>query len=48
MQKKSVSRNMILTLRNCVRKRVLSCVNGAFAERWYKSAVDNGLEADRL
>src|SRR3990170_8745997 len=35
-------------LRNTVRRRVLVCVGGAFAERWYDIAVANGLKADRL
>jgi aspartate aminotransferase-like enzyme len=35
-------------LRNTVRHRVLVCVGGAFAERWYEMAQANGLSADRL
>jgi predicted phosphoserine aminotransferase len=35
-------------LRNSVRRRVLVCVGGAFAERWYEVAQANGLSADRL
>ncbi len=35
-------------IRNLVQKDVLSCVNGAFSERWYKVAVSNGKQADRL
>jgi predicted phosphoserine aminotransferase len=35
-------------IRNFVKTRVLSCVNGAFAERWYEVAVYNGKEADEL
>ena len=35
-------------IRNFVQKSVLSCVNGAFSERWYKVAVSNGKETDRL
>lgn len=35
-------------IRNFVNKSVLSCVNGAFAERWYEVAKTNGKEADRL
>jgi len=35
-------------IRNFVNKRVLSVVNGAFAERWYEVAVYNGKEADEL
>ena len=33
-------------IRNFVDKRVLSCVNGAFAERWYDVAVSNGKDAE--
>ena len=35
-------------IRNLVQKDVLSCVNGAFSERWYQVAVTNGKQADRL
>ncbi|MBI5300732.1 MAG: alanine--glyoxylate aminotransferase family protein [Chloroflexi bacterium] len=35
-------------LRNCVARRVLCCVNGAFAERWYEVALANGKNATRL
>lgn len=35
-------------IRNFVQKDVLSCVNGAFAERWYEAAVSNGKQADKL
>jgi len=35
-------------IRNFVQQDVLSCVNGAFSERWYKVAVSNGKKADRL
>jgi predicted phosphoserine aminotransferase len=35
-------------IRNLVDKKVLSCVNGAFAERWYDVAVSNGKDAERL
>ena len=35
-------------VRNLVQKDVLSCVNGAFSERWYQVAVTNGKQADRL
>ncbi|MDY6847340.1 MAG: alanine--glyoxylate aminotransferase family protein [Chloroflexota bacterium] len=35
-------------IRNLVQKNVLSCVNGAFSERWYQVAVTNGKQADRL
>ncbi len=29
-------------IRNFVQKSILSCVNGAFSERWYKVAISNG------
>lgn len=35
-------------VRNLAQKDVLSCVNGAFSERWYQVAVTNGKQADRL
>lgn len=35
-------------IRNFVDKRVLSVVNGAFADRWYDVAVSNGKEAEKL
>lgn len=35
-------------IRNFVQRDVLSCVNGAFADRWYDVAVYNGKEADKL
>ena len=35
-------------IRNLVEKDVLSCVNGAFSQRWYDVAVSNGKNADRL
>ena len=35
-------------IRNLVQQDVLSCVNGAFSERWYQVAVTNGKKADRL
>ncbi len=33
-------------IRNCVARRVLSCVCGAFSERWHEIAIANGKEAD--
>ena len=36
------------SIRNLVQKDVLSCVNGAFSERWYQVATTNGKQADRL
>jgi len=35
-------------VRNLAQKDILSCINGAFSERWYQVAVDNGKQADRL
>ncbi len=35
-------------IRNFVQEQVLSCVNGAFADRWYKCALANGKQADKL
>jgi aspartate aminotransferase-like enzyme len=35
-------------IRNFVDRKVLSCVNGAFADRWYEVAVSNGKEAEKL
>ncbi|MEW6403845.1 MAG: aminotransferase class V-fold PLP-dependent enzyme, partial [Chloroflexota bacterium] len=35
-------------IRNFVGKKVLSCVNGAFADRWYEVAVYNGKDAEEL
>lgn len=35
-------------IRNFVGESVLSCVNGAFAKRWYDVAVANGKQADKL
>ena len=35
-------------MRNGARKRVLSLVNGAFSERFYKISVACGLETDKL
>lgn len=35
-------------IRNLVSKRVLSVVNGAFADRWHEVAVSNGKEAEKL
>ena len=35
-------------VRNLVNKKVLSCVNGAFADRWYEVALSNGKEAEKL
>ena len=35
-------------IRNFVEESVLSCVNGAFAQRWNDVAVANGKQADKL
>jgi aspartate aminotransferase-like enzyme len=35
-------------VRNFAQESVLSCVNGAFADRWYKVAIANGKQADRI
>ena len=35
-------------IRNFVNSKVLSCVNGAFADRWYDVAVSNGKNAEKL
>ena len=35
-------------IRNLVNSKVLSCVNGAFADRWYDVAVSNGKKAEKL
>ena len=32
-------------IRNCVRERVLCCMQGAFSDRWHKVAESNGKEA---
>ncbi len=36
------------SIRNCVAKKVLSCVNGSFSDRWYEVACANGKEVIRL
>jgi predicted phosphoserine aminotransferase len=35
-------------IRNLVEKKVLACVNGAFADRWYDVAVSNGKDLEKL
>jgi predicted phosphoserine aminotransferase len=35
-------------IRNFVDKKVLSCVNGAFADRWYEVAISNGKDVEKL
>ncbi len=35
-------------VRNLARRDVLSCVNGAFSQRWYEVALSNGKQADVL
>jgi predicted phosphoserine aminotransferase len=39
---------MEAAVRNCVRRRVLCLVNGAFSERFFRIALATGLEADPL
>ena len=39
---------MEAAVRNCSSKKILSCVVGAFSDRWNKIAIANGKEADRL
>ena len=36
------------TVRNLAKERVLNCVNGAFAKRWYDVAIANGKLADKV
>ncbi|HEX9090681.1 MAG TPA: alanine--glyoxylate aminotransferase family protein [Anaerolineales bacterium] len=36
------------TVRNLAKERVLNCVNGAFAKRWYDVSVANGKQADKV
>ena len=35
-------------IRNFVDKKVLACVNGAFADRWYEVALSNGKDVEKL
>ncbi len=35
-------------VRNCIAKKALACVNGAFSDKWHSVALKNGKEADRL
>jgi aspartate aminotransferase-like enzyme len=35
-------------IRNCVPRRVLCCMQGAFSDRWFKVAQANGKEAEQL
>lgn len=35
-------------IRNFIDKKVLSCVNGAFADRWHEVAAANGKETEKL
>ena len=39
---------MEAAVRNCVREKVLCCVNGAFSDRWLKICGANGVDADAL
>jgi predicted phosphoserine aminotransferase len=36
------------SIRNCVARQVLCCINGAFSERWHEVAVANGKDVARL
>jgi aspartate aminotransferase-like enzyme len=35
-------------IRNCVKKRCLNCMCGAFSDRWHTITVSNGVPADQL
>ncbi len=35
-------------VRNLVKDRVLNCVNGSFAKRWYDVSIANGKQADKV
>jgi predicted phosphoserine aminotransferase len=35
-------------VRNFAQRKVLSCTNGAFGDRWYDAAIANGKKADRV
>ncbi len=35
-------------VRNCVRKKVLCCVNGAFSKRWQEICLSNAMEVEAL
>jgi len=35
-------------VRNLAKERVLNCVNGAFAKRWYDVSIANGKQADKV
>lgn len=35
-------------VRNCIAKKALACVNGAFSDKWHSVALKNGKEADSL
>lgn len=39
---------MEAAIRNCVSKKCLNLVNGAFSERWHEITIANGKAADRL
>ncbi|MEM7166304.1 MAG: alanine--glyoxylate aminotransferase family protein [Planctomycetota bacterium] len=39
---------MEAAVRNCVRQKVLCCVNGAFSSRWFKLCQQNSIEATAL
>jgi len=35
-------------VRNCIQRKALACVNGAFSENWHKVAIANGKLADKI
>lgn len=35
-------------VRNCVRRKVLCCVNGAFSARWHEICLSNGMDVEAL
>lgn len=35
-------------VRNCIEKKALACVNGAFSGKWYEVALANGKAADKI
>jgi len=35
-------------IRNLVKKKVLTCMNGAFSDKWYDVAIKNGKQAEKL
>ncbi|MCK5023296.1 MAG: alanine--glyoxylate aminotransferase family protein [Candidatus Aenigmarchaeota archaeon] len=35
-------------VRNCIKKKALACVCGAFSKKWYQVAIENGKECDKI